>query len=124
MNPNARLLKAKLKASSVNDVGSMSLYPIGKLESDFFIAVLNSNLIFDVYCEFINCTVNVQINDLRQLPIRIPDEKQLSKIKLLISNVLQTKKRISASFSSYSSNKKSDKLETEIDTTISKLYLI
>lgn len=70
LNPNARLLKVKVKASSVNDVGSMSLYPAGNLDSTFFIAALNSNLMFDIYREFINCTVNVQINDLKQLPTK------------------------------------------------------
>lgn len=61
LNPEARLLKAKLKAASVNDVGSMSLMPIEDFPSaKYIIALLNSNIIFDIYREFINCSVNIQ----------------------------------------------------------------
>ncbi len=78
LNPKARLLKVKLKQASVNDVGSMSLMPIVKTISPYYIiALLNSNLIFDYYREFINCTVNIQINDIRQVPIKIPSDIQL-----------------------------------------------
>lgn len=124
MNPNARLLKARLKASSVNDVGSMSLYPIGKLDSDFYIAILNSNLMFDFYREFINCTVNIQINDLRQLPIRMPSEEQLSEIKILVKHALHIKKQLIVSNATESSCNEFITIEMQIDKAISKLYLI
>ena len=79
LNPCARLLKVKLKQASVNDVGSMSLFPL-LLSNNYFVTVLNSNLLFDYYREFVNCTVNIQINDIRLLPIVIPSKKQISKI--------------------------------------------
>ena len=46
LNPCARLLKVKLKQASVNDVGSMSLFPL-LLSNNYFVTVLNSNLLFD-----------------------------------------------------------------------------
>jgi hypothetical protein len=78
LNPNARLLKAKMKNKSVNDVGSMSLSSIvDYLPNYYIVTLLNSELLFDYYREYINCTVNIQINDIRQLPIIIPTNKQL-----------------------------------------------
>ena len=89
LNPNARLLKVKLKQVSVNDVGSMSLLSTFHLLSNkYIIGLLNTNLIFDYYREFVNCTVNVQINDIRQIPIIIPDNKQLSSIETLVNEAI------------------------------------
>ena len=82
LNPEARLLKVKLKGASVNDVGSMSLFPLSNLcSSKYIIALLNSNLLFDFYREFINCSVNIQINDIRQVPIIIPSTSQLNDVE-------------------------------------------
>ena len=93
LNPKARLLKAKLKLASVNDVGSMSLIPIfPELSSKFIIGLLNSNLIFDYYREFVNCTVNIQINDIRQLPIVIPRKEELKIFELLVDKSISIKK--------------------------------
>ena len=85
LNPNARLLKVRVKGSSVNDVGAMSLIP-EFLPTCYLVAYLNSNLIFDYYREFINCTVNVQINDLRQVPVVIPTETALERIKTYVES--------------------------------------
>lgn len=52
LNPNARLLKVKLKGESVNDVGSMSLYTTNILSNKYIVALLNSNILFDYYREF------------------------------------------------------------------------
>lgn len=95
LNPKARLLKVKLKQASVNDVGSMSLMPIiGTISSNYIIALLNSNLIFDYYREFINCTVNIQINDIRQVPIIIPQPNQLNNLDRLTNRAITIKKII------------------------------
>jgi hypothetical protein len=85
-------LKVKLKGASVNDVGSMSLMPIGDFESLYFIALLNSNLLFDYYRDFINCSVNIQINDLRQLPIIIANRDEAKTIVQLAHQAVQIKK--------------------------------
>jgi hypothetical protein len=78
LNPQARLLKVKLKAKTVNDVGSMSLFSILNSTPNYYLVILlNSEIIFDYYREFINCTVNIQINDIRRLPIIIPTMEQL-----------------------------------------------
>lgn len=93
LNPKARLLKAKLKLASVNDVGSMSLMPIlSELSSKFIIGLLNSNLIFDYYREFVNCTVNIQINDIRQIPIVVPQREELKLLESLVDKAIIIKK--------------------------------
>ena len=96
LNPNARLLKVRVKGASVNDVGAMSLIP-EFLPTCYLVAYLNSNLIFDYYREFINCTVNVQINDLRQVPVVIPTEIELERIKTYVET-LQSNEVRSISF--------------------------
>lgn len=121
MNPNARLLKVKLKAASVNDVGSMSMMSCCQyLPNSFFVSVLNSNIVFDYYREFINCTVNIQINDLRQVPIIIPTSAQLNRIENLFQKIYDYKKDVF--------NKIDSKIilpeEKELDIAINRLYLI
>ena len=126
LNPKARLLKVKLKQASVNDVGSMSLMPmLDYVPSKYIIALLNSNLIFDYYREFVNCTVNVQINDLRQIPIIIADDITLSKINDLTDRAIELKK-------SALQNEEMDLLqfedltdiEIEIEKVVKQLYFI
>jgi hypothetical protein len=95
LNPQARLLKAKMKTKSVNDVGSMSLSSIvDSLPNYYLVVLLNSEFIFNYYREYINCTVNIQINDIRQLPILIPTNKQLGICKLLFQRAIELKKSV------------------------------
>lgn len=126
LNPKARLLKAKLKLASVNDVGSMSLMPIlEELSSKFIIGLLNSNLIFDYYREFVNCTVNIQINDIRQIPIVIPQKEQLKVFESLVDKAISIKKyalEIDSETDSIDSNLLL--IEDEIDHAVLSLYRI
>ena len=115
LNPNARLLKAKLKQKSVNDVGSMSLSSIiDKVPNYYLITLLNSNILFDYYREFINVTVNIQINDIRQLPIIIPNQAVLEKIKLLFDKIVELKKQ--------NYNDKINDIEMKINNIVNILY--
>ena len=126
LNPKARLLKAKLKLASVNDVGSMSLMPIWEeLSSKFIIGLLNSNLIFDYYREFVNCTVNIQINDIRQIPIVIPQKEQLKVFESLVDKAINIKKsalEIDSETDCIDSNLLL--IEDEIDHAVLSLYRI
>ena len=95
LNPNARLLKAKMKSASVNDVGSMSLCSISSFVPNFYlVCLLNSELLFDYYREFINCTVNIQINDIRQIPVIIPSKNDLEKLRPDFENAVNLKKSV------------------------------
>ena len=81
------------------------------------------HLIFDYYRVFINCTVNIQINDLRQLPIIIPSEQEMDEIVSLVDKAIEIKKKESIGILSESVSK--DLLfdvEEQIDRLINKLY--
>ena len=58
----------------------------------YLVTLLNSNLLFDYYREYVNCTVNVQINDIKQLPIIIPNDSELENIQSLFSQAYSIKK--------------------------------
>ena len=123
LNPKARLLKVKLKKASVNDVGSMSLMPIVKTISSYYIiALLNSNLIFDYYREFINCTVNIQINDIRQVPIIIPSDIQLERLNRLTYKAISLKKSIQLKGYNDTSSVELFEIERQIDELVLQLY--
>lgn len=93
LNPLARLLKVKMKSASVNDVGSMSLSSLlSTVPNYYIITLLNSNLLFDYYREYLNCTVNIQINDIRQMPIFIPSREDLGQIHELFLKAYAIKK--------------------------------
>jgi len=84
-----------MKTKSVNDVGSMSLCSIvHSLPNYYFVSLLNSELLFDYYREYINCTVNIQINDIRQIPIIVPTNDQLERCKSLYINVIELKRKM------------------------------
>ena len=126
LNPEARLLKVKLKKASVNDVGSMSLMPICPLTPCLYLlCLLNSNLIFDYYRVFVNCSVNIQINDIKQLPIIIPSHEDMQRCIDIANNAVIIKKL--ATDSSAANNcdyLKLSKIENEIDRIVNTLYHI
>lgn len=71
----------------------MSLISVkSDLSSKFIIGLLNSNLIFDYYREFVNCTVNIQINDIRQIPIIIPRSEDVKFMEDLVNKAIKIKK--------------------------------
>lgn len=126
LNPLARLLKARIKAVSVNDVGAMSLYSIyNSCPNLYLVAALNSEFLFIYYREFVNCTVNIQINDIRQLPIIIPNKEQLSFCKELFDNIIELKRK-ELSYSDPQKNIAEDLniIEKELDKFVCELYSI
>lgn len=82
-----------MKSASVNDVGSMSLSSLlSSIPNYYIVTLLNSNLLFDYYREYLNCTVNIQINDIRQIPIIIPTIEKLQRIHDLFIKAYTIKK--------------------------------
>jgi hypothetical protein len=124
LNPNARLIKARLKDKSVNDVGSMSLYVIvNYLNTKFIICILNSNLLFDYYRTFINYSVNIQINDIRQLPIVIPTSKQLKEFELIFDRAKRVQEeKLSGKISEEEAEERLEEIQKELDEKVLKLY--
>jgi len=124
LNPNARLIKTKLKDRSINDVGSMSLYVIVNfLNTKFIICVLNSNLLFDYYRTFINYSVNIQINDIRQLPIIIPTPKQLKEFEHIFDRAKKVQEeKFSGKISEKEAEEKLNEIQKELDEKVLELY--
>ena len=124
LNPHAKLIKTRLKAKSVNDVGSMSLYAISSLYPDYYlISLLNSSLIFDYYRQFINNSVNIQMNDIRQLPIIIPSSKQLENFKVLFDKALAIKKKqFSQTIEKSIAVQQLENIQEDLDEMVLELY--
>ena len=72
----------------------MSLYAIDLLSNKFIVALLNSNVLFDYYREFINCSVNIQVNDIKQLPIIIPTKEFAFLIESLADKAIKKKQKL------------------------------
>ena len=122
LNPHAKDIKCKLKGKTINDVGSMSLY---SLLNYYLICLLNSRLIFNYYRTFINNTVNIQINDIRQIPIVIPNKEQIKCFNKIFDNAIKIKKmEYSKSISLEYSEKELNILQKQLDLDVNKLYSI
>lgn len=116
----ARLLKVKMKAPSVNDVGSMSLCSlISSLPNYYIVSLLNSDLLFVYYREFLNCTVNIQINDIRQMPIIIPKKSELDVVYELFHRAYSIKQSNSEKYSN-----ELQEVEKKIELKVRELYRI
>lgn len=63
------------------------------ISNTVLVGLLNSNLLFTFYREFINCSVNIQINDLRLIPIIIPTEQQAKDISVIVEKIKNKKKK-------------------------------
>ena len=126
MNPQARLLKAKMKTASVNDVGSMSLSTIyAQTPNYYFVSILNSELIFHYYRTFINCSVNIQINDIRMLPVIIPTQEELQRIWTIFKRAVDIKKNeYTNAFSSADREEELGSIERFIDEYVIELYSV
>ena len=116
----------KMKTASVNDVGSMSLSTIcTQTPNYYFVSILNSELIFNYYRTFINCSVNIQINDIRMLPIIIPTQEELQRIWPLFKRAVDIKKNEYTNASS-SKDKEEElgRIERFIDEYVNELYSV
>jgi hypothetical protein len=124
LNPNARLIKCRLKSKSVNDVGAMSLTStVDELPSSFFACLINSNLLFDYYRNFINQSVNVQINDIRQLPIAIPNAIQKKKfLDIFHDAYIIQEQRFDGAISDEVAEKRLVAIQAELDQKVLSLY--
>jgi hypothetical protein len=117
------ILKVKLKEKTINDVKSMSLYPIDKSYTKYLIAVLNSTFLSHYQFNFINNTVSIQINDIRQLPIIIPTESELKEFEDICNRAINIqKKKFSQLISEEEAEKELEEIQKELDKKVLRLY--
>lgn len=123
LNPNSNYIKCRLKQSSVNDVQSMTLYSETSLPVEYITTIINSYLSFKTLREFINGSAAVQMNDIRKLPIKIPNEKELKEFNKKFQECLTIKKKYFVEeIDRAQMNAKIRPIEIEIDDMVNKLY--
>lgn len=78
INEESKFIKCRMKDSTINDVGSMSMYPSTiTCSTKYLVSLMNSKLFFHYLKAFINQSVNLQLNDIRALPVIIPTLDQI-----------------------------------------------
>lgn len=123
---NTTFLKCRTKTKSINDVKSMSMYGLLDTVPEYFIiGIINSTFMSYYVDTFINNTQTFQINDARQIPLVIPNKKQLSQFKNIYDKAIDIKKQ---QFSSEISVEISDDLleliQQQLDKLVEELYFI
>jgi len=119
------LIKCRSKSNGVHDVKSMSLFPLlQKLCPErYLISILNSTFISDYDFNFVNNTQTFQINDARQLPIIIPNEKLLNEFETVFNRAYKIKqKQFDNKISSADAENQLEQVQNTVDEMIYKLY--
>ncbi|TLD82261.1 type II restriction endonuclease [Helicobacter sp. MIT 05-5293] len=115
-----QFIKCRFKESTINDVASMSLYTLCNLPISYFVSVLNSTFMYEYLKTFVNASVNLQINDFRQLPIVIPTAQQLQAFKVIFGKAFRLQKE---KFEAYKDNTSDlENLQKELDKEVYALY--
>lgn len=123
LNPNSSYFKSRLKDQTVNDVASMSLYDETELGDKYFVLSMNSFFHFKMLREFVNTTVNIQINDLKKLPIKIPTEQQLATFNDKFDACYKIKRQqFAGGLNENQANDLLKPIENEIDRLVEELY--
>ncbi len=128
INEESMYIKCRLKEKSVNDVASMSLYTIDKnnnlIQNYYLISLLNSRFLFNFLKFFINESVNLQINDIRQLPIIIPTFEELKFLEQIFNNAVSIQKaKFTGILSKQEAEEKLQKIQKELDKFVEGMYV-
>lgn len=123
LNPNSNYIKCRLKAKTVNDVSSMSLYDESGIGDEYIVTLLNSYLHFKTVREFFNNTVKIQINDIRKMPIKIPSDTELAAFKSRFNECLVIQHQyFNGDIEKTEARMQLKPIELEIDEMVNKLY--
>jgi len=118
------LIRSRLKTNGIHDVKSMSLFPLSNLASEkYIITLLNSKFISNYEFNFINNTQTFQINDARQLPVKIPTQQQLKEFEQLFDEACAIQKnRFDKKISKQQAEKRLESVQSKIDRMVYDLY--
>ena len=118
-------VKCRYKEKSINDVASMSLYPMSDIPSYYFISIIVSSFFYKYLKAFINSTVNLQINDFRMFPIIIPTPEQLQKCKSIFEKAVTIRKAvIEGTLSKIESEKELNEIQQQVEVMGNTLYAV
>ena len=121
---DGQLIKCRVKAQTINDVASMSLYAdYGVVSSEYLVALLNSKFMYDYLKTFINASVNLQINDFRQIPIIIPTQEQIQSFEAITKRACAIQKdRANNMFSQSQAEHDLYRIQVELNDMVLALY--
>ncbi|WPZ09760.1 Eco57I restriction-modification methylase domain-containing protein [Roseivirga spongicola] len=123
LNPNSIYIKCRLKAQSVNDVKSMSLYDEIGIGDQYIVSLINSFLHFKILREFLNGTVAIQINDIRKMPIKIPSDTELNDFRAAFGQCLNIQKKyFSGEIEKGDARTQLKPIEDKIDQMVNQFY--
>ncbi len=124
LNPNSEYIKARQKQKTINDVKTMALYPLcDKVTSKYITVLLNSYILFKYQREIINNTVSIQINDIRQIPIIVPNQEQLNKFENIFDEAKDIKiKEFNNSLPENEVAQKLNDIQKRVDKMVYELY--
>jgi hypothetical protein len=124
LNTNSEYIKSRIKNQSVNDVGTMALYPLIKnINAKYLVCILNSYFIFKLLREFLNASVNLQINDMRKFPIIVPTESKLKEFEHIFDCACTIKeKQFSEEVSKEVAMQQLDEIQKKLDKMVYSLY--
>lgn len=116
-------IKCRIKGKSVHDVKSMSLSLFDEKLTKYIVAILNSSFASYYQFNFINNTVSIQINDIRQLPVIIPTQDQLKDFELIFNKAYEVqKKKFENKISENEAEIELNKIQQELDKKVYVLY--
>lgn len=118
-------LKFRFIPKSINDVGAMKLCSFNNvIIPNYYLICLGNSRLMSYYSEsFINFSVNFQINDARQLPIIIPNEKQLFEFKYLFDKAVKIKKlQFNNQIAKEEAEEKLNLIQEQLDKMVYELY--
>jgi len=125
IHEESMFIKCRIKEKTINDVASMSLYSIipSLISNPYLVVLLNSRFLFDYLKSFINSSVNLQINDIRQLPIIIPTPEQLKEFELVFDRAKRIQEeKFSGKITEKEAEERLEEIQKELDEKVLKLY--
>lgn len=125
IHKESMFIKVRIKEKTINDVASMSLYPflVTKIPNFYIVCLLNSSFLFKYLKSIINQSVNLQINDFRQLPIIIPTPEQLRTFKDIFDKAVEIQKqKFSGKISEADAEAKLQEIQKVLDKEVEGLY--
>ena len=124
LNENSEYLKARFRSAGVFDVNAMTIFLREGLVTDkYIVCLLNSYLIFHFKKHFLNGTSAFQINDARQIPVRIPTSDELIEFEDIFDRaVAQKLSRANRLEKDAEASLEMEDLQKELDGLVFKLY--
>ena len=71
----------------------MSFIPYDNKIRNYLMGCINSKIYYYYLKTFINSTVNLQINDFRLFPVRVPNNEQIQILNAIINKILNAKEK-------------------------------